>query len=50
MDIEVTYNGQKLIIKNVSIGGLIKWEYIMSDGSKKTYYIHITDKEKSVMN
>ena len=50
MKIEITYEGRKYIIDNVSIGGLIKWEYVTSDGSKKIYYIRITDKEKSVMN
>ena len=50
VDIKITYNGKEQTIENVEVGGLITWEYVTSLGEKKKYFIHITDKEKSVMN
>jgi len=50
LKIEITYNDKKVVIDNVSVGGLIKWEYVTADGKKKIYHIKITDNGRSVMN
>ena len=51
MTINLTTPERKIIVlENVSIGGLFKWQYYTTNGEEKTYYIRITGKEASVMN
>jgi hypothetical protein len=50
MKIELTYEGKKYIIDNVSVGGQIQVEYTKSDGTKMFYCLKITNSEKAVLN
>ena len=50
MKIELTYNGKKQVIDNVSVGGQIQIEYVTSDGKRMIYYLKITNNEKAVLN
>lgn len=56
MDITLTLpDGKEIILKDISVGGLFKWEYHTTmthgdvpAGTKKIYYLRITEKEKTV--
>ena len=50
MTIELTYNGKKQKIENVSIGGQITVEYVKSDGEKMVYHLILTKKETMLLN
>jgi len=50
MNIEITYKGEKQVIKNVDIGGWMKIEYVKSDGVKMEYRLMITKKETLLVN
>lgn len=50
MDIELTHNGKKQIIKDVDIGGQIQIIYYTQEGKKMVYYLKITNNSKAVLN
>ena len=50
MKIELTYEGKKHIIDNVSVGGQIQVVFYTSEGKKMVYCLKITNSEKAVLN
>ena len=44
MKINFTYQGQKVTIDNISVGGYVEVEYTKSDGERMKYKLMITKK------